>query len=170
MSQCEWRSTRAKIVSLQEAQQRVEVWRRAGKSIAYTNGCFDLIHAGHVRTLEGARRQAEVLIVGINSDDSPRRLKGAGRPIMPEEERAELLAALSCVDLVVVFPEVSSLPTIQALRPDVWVKGGDYRLDTVNQQERAYVESYGGRVVLGEHVAAVSTSDLIERIKGLPEE
>jgi D-beta-D-heptose 7-phosphate kinase/D-beta-D-heptose 1-phosphate adenosyltransferase len=163
-----WLGSNSKIVSLAEAKRRVEEWRREGKSVAYTNGCFDVIHAGHVRTLEAARRHGDVLVVGINGDDSARRLKGPGRPVMPEGERAELLAALSCVDLVVIFPELSSLPTIEALRPDVWVKGGDYTLDTVNQQERAFVESYGGRVALGERVAEVSTTELIKRIKRLP--
>jgi len=106
-------------------------------------------------------------VVGVNGDASVRRLKGPGRPVVPEEERAEMVASLACVDLVVIFQELSSLPTIKALRPDVWVKGGDYSVATVNQEERAYVESYGGRVVLGEHVPGASSSDLIARIRGL---
>lgn len=167
MSDCGFTPTTGKIVTLEQAQARVIAWRQAGKQIAYTNGCFDLVHAGHVRTLEAARQMADVLVVGINSDDSVRRLKGPGRPIMPEHDRAELLAALACVDLVVVFPELSSLPTIQALRPEVWVKGGDYTLETVHQEERAYVESYGGRVALAPRVAGVSTSELLARIKRL---
>jgi len=168
MSEHGFTPTTAKIVSLEEAVQRAAAWREAGKTIAYTNGCFDLIHAGHVRTLESARRLADILIVGLNSDDSARQLKGPGRPILPAQQRAEVLAAFACVDLVVVFPELSSLATIQALRPDVWVKGGDYRLDTVHQEERAYVESYGGRVALGEPVPGASTSEIIARIKRLP--
>ncbi len=158
----------AKVVLLEEAKARVAAWRAAGGSIAYTNGCFDLLHPGHVRTLEAARRLAHRLVVGVNGDDSARRLKGPGRPVLGERERAEMVAALACVDLVVIFPELSSLPVIEALRPEVWVKGGDYRLDTVNQQERAFVESYGGRVALVEHVPGVSTSDIVARVKRLP--
>jgi len=157
----------SKIVALPEATQRVAEWRKAGKTVAYTNGCFDLLHAGHVRTLEGAKGLADFLIVGINGDQSARRLKGPGRPIMPERERAQIIAALGCVDLVVIYPEESSLPTIQALKPEVWVKGGDYNLDTVHQEERACVESYGGRVALAEHVAGVSTSEIISQIRRL---
>jgi D-beta-D-heptose 7-phosphate kinase/D-beta-D-heptose 1-phosphate adenosyltransferase len=159
----------SKIVSAPEAQERAAEWRRAGKTVAYTNGCFDVIHAGHVRTLAFARGQADALVVGINSDDSARRLKGSGRPIMPEQERAEILAALACVDLVVIFPELSSLPTIQALRPEVWVKGGDYDLSTVHQEERTLVESYGGRVAIADRVGGVSTTEIIARIRCLPE-
>jgi rfaE bifunctional protein nucleotidyltransferase chain/domain len=157
----------SKIVSLEEAKRRATAWRQAGKSVAYTNGCFDLIHAGHVRTLESARRLADALIVGLNGDESARQLKGPSRPIMPARERAEVVAAFACVDLVVIFPEISSLPTIQALKPEVWVKGGDYSLETVHQEERAFVESYGGRVALGERVPESSTSEIIARIRRL---
>ena len=162
-------SSAAKTVSLPEAQQRITEWRQAGSIIAYTNGCFDLIHSGHVQTLEFARGLADVLIVGMNSDESTRQLKGPGRPIMHERERAGVVAALACVDLVVIFPELSSLPTIQALKPDIWVKGGDYDLSTVHQEERAFVESYGGRVVFAGHVRGVSATEIIARIKRLPE-
>jgi D-beta-D-heptose 7-phosphate kinase/D-beta-D-heptose 1-phosphate adenosyltransferase len=158
-----------KIVSREEAKPRVERWRQEGKRVAYANGCFDLLHIGHVRTLEAARQHGDVLVVGLNSDASARRLKGEGRPLYSERERAEMIAALACVDLVVIFPEVSSLPLIMALKPDVWVKGGDYVLETVNQEERAFVESYGGQVALAEHVEGVSASDLIARVKSLPE-
>jgi D-beta-D-heptose 7-phosphate kinase/D-beta-D-heptose 1-phosphate adenosyltransferase len=159
--------TNRKIVSLAEAARMLSEWRASGRAAAYTNGCFDLMHAGHVRTLESARAQADVLVVGVNSDDSTRRIKGEGRPILPEQDRAELIAALACVDLVVVFGDETSLGVLQALRPEVWVKGGDYSLDTVNQEERAYVESYGGRVVLGPPVPSVSTTDIIARIRDL---
>ena len=161
--------TSEKIVTGDDATQRVAQWRAAGKRIAYTNGCFDLLHAGHLRTLEAARRHGDVLIVGLNSDESARKLKGPGRPVLNERDRAELVAALACVDLVIVYAELSSLPVIEALRPDVWVKGGDYALDTVNQEERALVESYGGAIALGERIEGVSTTDLIARIKRLPE-
>ncbi|MFB3882288.1 MAG: D-glycero-beta-D-manno-heptose 1-phosphate adenylyltransferase [Armatimonadota bacterium] len=161
--------SRQKLASREQAIARVAAWRAEGKRVAFTNGCFDLLHAGHVRTLEAARRHGDVLVVGINSDDSARRLKGPGRPILIQDDRAEMLAALACVDLVVVYPELSALPLIEALRPEVWVKGGDYLLETVNQQERAFVESYGGQVALGERVEGASTTDLIARVKQLPD-
>ncbi len=163
-----FRPTASKIVSRGEAVARVERWRREGKRIAYTNGCFDIIHAGHVRTLEAARQHGEVLVVGLNSDESARRLKGPGRPVFGERDRAEMVAALAGVDLVVIFSEPTSLPLIEALRPEVWVKGGDYVLETVNQEERAFVESYGGEVALGERVEGASTTDVIARVKALP--
>jgi D-beta-D-heptose 7-phosphate kinase/D-beta-D-heptose 1-phosphate adenosyltransferase len=156
-----------KIVTLEEAVARAAEWRARGKRIVYTNGCFDLFHAGHVRTLEAARGLAEVLVVGINSDDSARRLKGPGRPVVPEQARAEMLAALEAVDLVVVFPETTSMRVIEALRPEVWAKGGDYTLATVNQEEKAFVESYGGRVAIVAHVPGVSTTDIVARVKAL---
>lgn len=169
MSECgRFSGTSHKIVSLAEAKARVEAWRAEGKAIAYANGCFDLLHLGHVRTLEHARGQADALVVGINSDASARRLKGPDRPVVPEEERAGMVAALACVDLVVIFPEDSSLPVIDALRPEVWVKGGDYDAGTVNQQERAFVESYGGRVVLAGLVPGISSTERISRIKDEP--
>jgi len=162
-------STASKIVARAEAVAQVERWRAEGKRIAYTNGCFDIIHAGHVRTLEAARRHGDVLVVGLNSDGSARRLKGAGRPVFGQRDRAEMVAALASVDLVVIFREVSSLPLIQELRPDVWVKGGDYDLETVNQEERAFVEGYGGAVALGERFEGASTTDVIARVKALPD-
>lgn len=161
-------TTARKLASREEAVKRVARWRAEGKRIAYTNGCFDVLHAGHVRTLEAARRHGDVLVVGLNSDASARQIKGPGRPIFNERERAEMVAALEAVDLVVVFSEDSSLPLIKELRPEVWVKGGDYTLDTVNQQEREFVESYGGQVALGEGVPGVSTTDIIARVKQLP--
>ncbi len=164
-----FRSAASKVVSLEEAVERARRWRQDGKAVAYTNGCFDLLHTGHVRTLEAAKREGGVLVVGINGDRSARQLKGPGRPVMGEEDRAEVVGALECVDLVVVFQELSSMRVLEALRPDVWVKGGDYELGSVNQEERAYVESYGGRVALGERVAGASTTDLVDRLKRLPE-
>lgn len=158
-----------KVLRLEEARARAEMWRKAGKTIAYANGCFDLLHVGHVRTLESARREGDVLVVGINGDESARRLKGPGRPVIGERGRAELVAALECVDAVVVFPELTSMGVLEALRPEVWVKGGDYGLESVNQEERRYVESYGGRVALGERVSGVSTSEIVARVKALPE-
>jgi rfaE bifunctional protein nucleotidyltransferase chain/domain len=161
--------TASKIVSREAAKARVDEWRRERKRIAYANGCFDLLHVGHVRTLEAARRHGDVLVVGLNSDTSAQRIKGKGRPVCDEQSRAEMVAALASVDLVVIFSELSSLPLIEALRPDVWVKGGDYVLETVNQEERAFVESYGGEVALTDRVEGASTSDIIARVRSLPE-
>ncbi len=165
-----WRPAAGKVGALEEVEARAEAWRAAGKVIAYANGCFDLLHLGHVRTGESAKEEGDVLVVGVNGDESARRLKGPGRPVVGERERAEVVAALECVDLVVVFEEVSSLGVLEALKPEVWVKGGDYGLESVNQEERRFVESYGGRVALGERVSGVSTSEIVARVKGLPEE
>ncbi len=160
-------TTRDKIVSLPEAQARVAAWRQQGQRVAYTNGCFDLLHAGHVRTLETARAAGDVLVVAMNSDASARRLKGPTRPVVPEQARAELLAALAAVDLVVIFEEDTPLAIVQALRPEVWVKGGDYDRGTVNQQEKAFVESYGGTVTLAGHLPGFSTTELLTRLQTL---
>jgi len=158
-----------KIISREEAKARIDRWRSRGKRIVYTNGCFDVLHLGHVRTLEAARQYGDILVVGLNADISARELKGEGRPIFDERERSEMVAALECVDLVIVYPELSSLPLLGELRPHVWVKGGDYSIDTVNQDERAFVESYGGEIALGDHVAGASTTDVVDRVRQLLE-
>lgn len=135
----------------------------AGKVVVTTNGCFDLLHVGHVRYLEEARRLGDMLVVGVNSDASVRRLKGPTRPVVRDVERAEILAALSCVDYVIVFDERTPCELLEALRPDIHVKGGDYALEDVI--ERTVVEKHGGRVVVGICVDAQSTTDIIEAIR-----
>ena len=140
--------------------------RAAGRKIVFTNGCFDLLHVGHLRTLLGARRQGDLLVVGLNSDRSVRALKGPERPLNPQAERAELLAGLECVDLVVLFDEDTPLALLDRLRPDVHVKGGDYREEDL--PEAALVRSWGGRVVLTGVVPDRSTSLLAERIRQTP--
>jgi rfaE bifunctional protein nucleotidyltransferase chain/domain len=137
--------------------------RAAGKTVVTTNGCFDILHVGHVRYLEEARRLGDMLIVGVNSDASVRRLKGPQRPVMPDRERAELLAALECVDYVTIFDEDTPCELLEALRPDVHVKGGDYTLDRV--VEREVVERHGGRLVVGIQIPAHSTTDIIREIQ-----
>ena len=132
-----------------------------GERIVFTNGCFDILHIGHIRLLEQARRKGDRLIVGLNSDDSVRRLKGPLRPIVAEQERARVLAALSSVDAVVVFDEDTPLRLIEAIRPDVLVKGGDYTEDTVVGARE--VRAWGGRVELIPLVGNVSTSRLIAK-------
>jgi D-beta-D-heptose 7-phosphate kinase/D-beta-D-heptose 1-phosphate adenosyltransferase len=135
-------------------------WARRGQRAVFTNGCFDLLHAGHIRLLEQARAQGEILVIGLNSDRSVTRLKGPGRPIVPEAERAETLLGLEAVDRVVVYDEPTPLETICALRPDVLVKGADWKLtDIVGRTE---VEAAGGRVVRVELVPGRSTTRIVE--------
>lgn len=137
--------------------------RRAGKRLVATNGCFDLLHAGHVTYLEAARNQGDALLVGINSDATVRQLKGPGRPVNPETDRAFVVAALQSVDGVFVFPEPDATRFLDAVRPDIYVKGGDYTIDTINQDERRLVESFGGKVVLLGHVPGKSTTSLLRK-------
>ena len=137
--------------------------RAAGRSLVFTNGCFDLLHVGHVRYLREARRLGDALIVAINSDRAVRELKGAGRPVMTAEERAEVLAALEAVSYVTVFDELSPRRLIARLLPDVLVKGGDYALSEIHGREE--VEAAGGRVLALPFVEGASTTDIIGRIK-----
>lgn len=131
-----------------------------------TNGCFDLLHVGHVRSLEQARRLGDRLIVAVNGDASLRRLKGGSRPLVPARQRAELIGALACVDWVLLFRGDSPLPTIRALRPDVLAKGGDWALDRI--VGRDLVEGWGGRVVRLRRIPGLSTSKLLERARRPP--
>lgn len=144
--------------------QRVAADRATGLTVAFANGCFDLLHVGHVRYLEAAAAEADRLIVAINDDESVRRLKGEGRPILAAEHRAELVAALRCVDYVVVFPEPTVGPLLELLKPDVHCKGTDYAPDTV--PEREVVKAYGGRVAIVGDPKDHSTRDLLARIGG----
>ncbi|TAN04672.1 MAG: D-glycero-beta-D-manno-heptose 1-phosphate adenylyltransferase [Rhodanobacteraceae bacterium] len=151
-----------KVMALDELVAQVELWRIAGKRIVFTNGCFDLLHAGHLSLLHQAAQHGDVLILAINSDASVRRLKGAERPLVAERERAAMLAALACVDAVTIFAEDTPLQVLQAVRPDILVKGQDYRVDQV--VGRDVVEAGGGKVVLVPLVPGKSTTGLIERI------
>jgi D-glycero-beta-D-manno-heptose 1-phosphate adenylyltransferase len=139
-------SVHQKILSRTELQERVAEWRRAGARVTLTNGCFDVLHVGHVRYLRAARELGGKVVVAVNSDASVRALKGEGRPVMPAEERAEILAALSDVDAVVVFPENDVRALICEIRPDLHAKGTDYTAESV--PERDVVEACGGRVVI----------------------
>jgi D-beta-D-heptose 7-phosphate kinase/D-beta-D-heptose 1-phosphate adenosyltransferase len=152
-----------KVLDRAALATRVATWRLAGKRIVFTNGCFDLLHAGHLSLLQTAARQGDVLVLAINSDDSVARLKGAGRPLMSATERAALLAALECVDAVTIFPEDTPLETIALVRPQILVKGEDYRVADVVGRE--LVESDGGKVVLVPLHAEHSTTKLVERIR-----
>ena len=142
--------------------ERVAADRAAGRTVAFANGCFDLLHVGHIRYLQSAAAEADRLIVAINDDESVRTLKGEGRPVLAAADRAELVAALRGVDYVIVFPEPTVGPLLQALRPDVHCKGTDYTLDTV--PERDIVKAYGGRVAIVGDPKDHSTRDLLARI------
>jgi D-beta-D-heptose 7-phosphate kinase/D-beta-D-heptose 1-phosphate adenosyltransferase len=155
--------TQRKICDVSSARLTVEAWKAGGNSIVFTNGCFDLLHAGHIRLLHAAAAEGTRLVVGLNSDGSVRRIKGAHRPILPQQDRAALLAALACVDLVILFEEDTPLLLIEALKPDVLVKGADYAREAVVGHE--LVEKFGGRVVLVPLVENLSTTGIVERVK-----
>ncbi|MGI9067909.1 MAG: D-glycero-beta-D-manno-heptose 1-phosphate adenylyltransferase [Pyrinomonadaceae bacterium] len=151
-----------KILSLDELLGMRQGLRATGKTLVFTNGVFDLLHVGHVRYLAAARLLGDVLVVGINSDRTVRELKGEGRPIVNEHERAEILAALRQVDFVTIFDDVSPRSLIARLLPDVLVKGGDYGLDEIHGREE--VEAAGGRVVSLPFVAGASTTNILDRM------
>jgi D-beta-D-heptose 7-phosphate kinase/D-beta-D-heptose 1-phosphate adenosyltransferase len=156
------RASPSKVASLKELVEAVREHRRRGRRIALTNGCFDLLHVGHVTYLQAARRRGDVLIVAINSDRSVRAIKGPQRPVIAQHDRAAMLAALACVDYVLVFDEPTPHALLAALQPDVLVKGGDYALDQVVGRE--VVESYGGEVCVTGHLPGVSTTRILERL------
>ena len=157
------RPARAKRGTLDDVRRAVEEARRGGRTVALANGCFDVLHVGHIRYLEGARREADVLVVGVNGDASVARLKGLGRPVMTAEDRAVLVGALRVVDHVVVFEEDDVGNLLRVLRPDVHCKGTDYTPDTV--PEREVVRAYGGRVAIVGDPKDHDTRALIERIR-----
>jgi rfaE bifunctional protein nucleotidyltransferase chain/domain len=158
--------TRSKIVPLNELGGRVKELRANGKKIVATNGCFDLLHVGHVRYLEDARARGDVLVVGVNGDQSVCELKGPGRPINNESDRAAVLAALESVDLVVIFPELRATRFIELAAPDVYVKGGDYTSETLNTEERAALEKIGSKIDILPFEKGYSTSGLLEKFRG----
>jgi len=151
------------VLTLDEIILRFAPGKRNGKRVVFTNGCFDLLHPGHVELLEKARALGDALIVGINSDESVRILKGEGRPIVPQQERAEILASFDCVDAVVIFDELTPQKTVAAILPDVLVKGGDWPGNQIVGREE--VENAGGKVVLVEVVKGYSTTEILEKIR-----
>lgn len=153
----------SKLASREEARARVAQWRAEGRSVVLANGVFDLLHVGHLRYLEGAKALGDRLVVAVNSDASTRAYKGPGRPVIPQGERAELVAALACTDLVLVFDEADVREVIRALKPDVHAKGTDYTPESI--PERAEVESYGGRVAVTGDPKNHSTTALINRLE-----
>ena len=153
-----------KILSLDELEGEIARRRASGASVALANGCFDVLHVGHVRYLRGARELADLLVVAVNGDDAVRRLKGEGRPVMPAAERAELVAAIAGVDYVTIFETLTVEPVLRALRPDVHAKGTDYTVESV--PERAVVAEYGGRVAIVGDPKDHSTTAFLESMRG----
>lgn len=152
-----------KVMSLQQLQARVAAWRTTGKTIAFTNGCFDILHEGHIFSLSAAAKEADYLIVGVNSDNSVKRLKGPDRPVNHEHSRALILANLAVTDAIVVFDEDTPLQLISSILPDVLVKGGDYTIEQIVGSKE--VIANGGRVVINPIVEGFSTTGIIQHIK-----
>ena len=155
-------TTKNKIVGLKTLRKKISTLRQHGKTIAFTNGCFDILHFGHISYLEKARGEERILIVGVNSDASVRRIKGPQRPIVPQRERARVLAALACVDFVVIFNEDTPLKIIESLKPDILIKGADWKGKDVVGSD--VVKSYGGRVELVRYLPKFSSTNIIEMI------
>ena len=157
-----------KIVTMHDLEVQREAWRREQKTVAWTNGCFDLLHVGHLQSLEAASQLGDVLVVGVNDDDSVRVIKGPGRPVVPASERAALLAAMEAVDRVVIFGESTPEECLRRLRPDIHCKGSDYEPpDGKPIPERTVVESYGGQLAFLPLVRAHSSSSLIDRVRSV---
>ena len=151
-----------KILSREQLTSIIDRSKAHRKTVVTTNGCFDVLHVGHLRYLQAARKLGDLLVVGINSDESVRVLKGRNRPILPDEERAEMVAGLECVDYVTIFSELDPTALLSVLRPDIHVKGGNYTIEEI--VERKVVEAYGGKVLVGLNVPGKSTTDLIKSI------
>jgi rfaE bifunctional protein nucleotidyltransferase chain/domain len=159
----------ARILDRNRLIARVAIARREGARVVLANGCFDLLHVGHVRYLEGARQLGDLLVVGINSDEQVRALKGEGRPFLPERERAEIIASMRAVDFVTIFPEPTVETLLRMLRPDIHAKGTDYTVETV--PERDVVRSYGGRVAIVGDPKDHSSSEMMKTVeKGMRDE
>lgn len=153
-----------KILPLSDLQNKVEQWKREGKTIAFTNGCFDILHAGHIASLLQASKEGDKLVVALNADSSVKGLKGDNRPVNDEEARAVVMAALGMVDAVTIFSEPTPKDLIIAIKPDVLVKGGDYKVEDIAGAKE--VIGWGGRVVINPIVEGFSTSSIIQKMKG----
>jgi rfaE bifunctional protein nucleotidyltransferase chain/domain len=156
-----------KIIAWPQLPEWRKNLRASGKKLVVTNGCFDILHLGHVTYLEKARNFGDAMLIGVNSDAAVRGLKGAGRPVNSEGDRSAVLAALQSVDGVCLFTDVTATRFLAAAQPDIYVKGGDYTLETLNQDERRAVESAGGKIVLVPFVPGKSTTSLLEKISKL---
>ncbi len=159
------KSQPSKVLNLAKAARWAAAARRRGQTIVATNGCFDLLHFGHVSYLQRARKLGDLLILGLNSDQSVRALKGPHRPLVPARQRAAVVAALACVDAVVIFPEKRAHRFLGAVRPDIYVKGGDYRPETLDARERAVLTGVGAKIRILPFVRGFSTTGLIQKIK-----
>ncbi len=155
-----------KIIDIQKLAERGKEFRAAGKKLVATNGCFDLLHLGHVRYLQAARALGDALVVGLNGDQSVRELKGPGRPINDEKTRVEMLAALECVDLVTIFSEMRATQFLEAAAPAIYAKGGDYSSETLNAEERAILQKLGAEIRIIPLEEGYSTSGLLEHLRG----
>lgn len=151
-----------KILDRISLKEKLDLLRREGKKIAFTNGCFDILHVGHVRYLKEARKTADILVLALNSDSSVRSIKGDKRPLVCEEERAEVLAGLECIDFVTIFPESTPLELICYIKPDVLIKGGDWPADKV--VGRNEIQQWGGHVTLIPEVIGKSTTNIVDKI------
>jgi D-glycero-beta-D-manno-heptose 1-phosphate adenylyltransferase len=158
---------RDKIIAWDQLPEWRKAFRATGKKLVVTNGCFDILHLGHVTYLESARDLGDALLIGVNGDDAARQLKGKGRPVNSEADRAAVLAALASVGGVCIFADKTATKFLSAARPDIYVKGGDYTLDTLNQEERRVIESAGGKIVIFPLVPGKSTTALLEKISRL---
>jgi rfaE bifunctional protein nucleotidyltransferase chain/domain len=154
-----------KVIDINELRQRAKELRAAGKKLVATNGCFDLLHVGHVRYLQAARGLGDALVIGLNGDRSVRELKGSGRPINNEKDRAQVLAALECVDFVTIFPEMRATQFILAAQPAIYAKGGDYTSETLNAEERAALQKVGAEIRIIPFEKGYSTSLLLEQLR-----
>ncbi len=154
-----------RVLDQQDIVRLVSAIRKQVKSIGFTNGCFDILHVGHVRYLCAAKSMVDVLIVGVNSDESVRALKGPQRPIIPDVFRAEVLSALRCVDYVTIFSDITAERIVEAIKPDIYFKGGDYTPDVNSLPESAIVRSYGGRVVILPYQEGFSTTHILGTIR-----
>ena len=155
----------SKLLTLAQAARWAASARRKGKRIVATNGCFDLLHFGHVSYLQRAKKLGDYLVIGLNGDASVRQLKGLHRPLVPQKQRAAVLAALGCVDAVVIFPQMRAHRFLASVRPDIYVKGGDYRPETFDPRERAVLTTVGSRIRIVPFVKGFSTTGLIKKFR-----
>ena len=151
-----------KILDRKILKDKLAVLRKEGKKIAFTNGCFDILHVGHVRYLKEAKKTTDILVLALNSDTSVQAIKGAKRPLVSEEERAEVLAALECIDYVTIFDELTPLELIRYLKPDILIKGGDWPEDKVIGRDE--IKKWGGHVTIIPEVAGKSTTNIVDKI------
>jgi len=158
-------SSKQKICSYQEIIKKIEALRKENKTFVLTNGCFDILHLGHIRYLNEAKKLGDYLIVALNSDKSIKELKGQSRPINNETTRSEILSSLDPVDFIFLFSDKTAENIIKTIKPEIYAKGGDYTIDTINQDERKIIEEYGGKIFLLKGVPGVSTTKLINQMK-----